>query len=910
MGRRRALLVATYEYEDAGLRQLNTPAQDAEALADVLEDPAIAGFEVQVLINQPTSRVGEAIGEFYATAERDDLTLLYFSGHGLKDDNGRLYLAMKNTKRERLRFSALPAHMIDEAVAESSARQKILILDCCYGGAYAVQQLAKADSAVHTKTELGGRGRIVLTATDSTQYAFEGSQIHGEAAQSVFTRHVVEGLRSGAADLDADGDITADELYRYVYDAVVAEQPSQRPKQFADVEGRTVIAANVRWTLPTRITANLDSPLQPLREAGLQELGQLLQASNEQVQQTARAKLEELTNDDSRAISAAAQAYLDAPPPARPQPVASPQVRRRAAGPTFGDVAKAIVRRWRDRFHLPTIDWPVFLLTVVAAGLAVTSAVLDDTVYSITVAAVLTCAVIAQLRLREAGTAFVAGLSVPGLVSAVLLTSWLTNLVFAPLNHTPGLLLAAAHVAWLAAGVVSFVSWRPGRPRPQLRLVLLGAAATILILVMVVDAYRHGPHRLNPDVLDRLSPAVLGVLGAELALAGPLFNLGRPFMAGWVLGGFAVWIGLFHPPGGFSPLLLGLLVVWLLLGIVAVTRPVQADLPTKSWLVATTLLAPAVLAGAAFAVVPPALRSPVAVGLAVSPDNQFLYAADFANGRILKVSTTTRKQVGDALRVGVRPGQIVLSSDGARLYVSNSGSGTVSVIDVAAWKVIGQPIAVAPDSTELTVSVAAHRLYVLSNKSQTITEVNTETMQTVGGPLASGPNPADVAVDEKGERLYVAGRDSDTVAVIDTKTRQPARDPIKVNSKLRDLAPGPDGALYAIGSSSYAVINTNAETTRPNPVTLTSESSIGASDGKKLYILGAEGVNATDDTVRVVDLGTRKVVGSLTDDLGGAVELAVSADGQRLYVSNFFQDGILVLDTAGPKVIGKIELNS
>ncbi|WP_198681419.1 caspase family protein [Kribbella rubisoli] len=136
---------------------------------------------------------------------------------------------MRNTKRERLRFSALPAHMIDEAVEDSSARQKILILDCCYAGAYTVERFAKSDAAIHTKAELGGRGRIVLTATDSSQYAFEGSEIHGEAAQSVFTRHVVEGLRSGAADLDADGDITADELYRYVYDAVVAEQPSQRP---------------------------------------------------------------------------------------------------------------------------------------------------------------------------------------------------------------------------------------------------------------------------------------------------------------------------------------------------------------------------------------------------------------------------------------------------------------------------------------------------------------------------------------------------------------------------------------------------------------------------------------------------------------------------------------------------------
>ena len=38
--------------------------------------------------------------------------------------------------------------------------------------------------------------------------------------------------------------------------------------------------------------------------------------------------------------------------------------------------------------------------------------------------------------------------------------------------------------------------------------------------------------------------------------------------------------------------------------------------------------------------------------------------------------------------------------------------------------------------------------------------------------------------------------------------------------------------------------------------------------------------------------------------------VSVSEDGQRIYVSNFFQDGILVLDTVGPKVVGKISLKS
>jgi hypothetical protein len=58
MGRRLALLIATYQYHDAGLRQLTAPAHDAESFAGVLQDPDIAGFEVTTLINEPHHRVG------------------------------------------------------------------------------------------------------------------------------------------------------------------------------------------------------------------------------------------------------------------------------------------------------------------------------------------------------------------------------------------------------------------------------------------------------------------------------------------------------------------------------------------------------------------------------------------------------------------------------------------------------------------------------------------------------------------------------------------------------------------------------------------------------------------------------------------------------------------------------------
>src|SRR3954466_9563846 len=150
MGRRLALLIATYQYQDTGLRQLTAPAHDAEALAAVLQDPDIAGFEVTTLINEPHHRVGEAIGDFYRDRRRDDLTLLYFTGHGLKDDDGRLYLAMINTRRDSLLFTGLSATSISEAMDQCASRRKVLILDCCYSGAFPAGRTAKADPAVHT----------------------------------------------------------------------------------------------------------------------------------------------------------------------------------------------------------------------------------------------------------------------------------------------------------------------------------------------------------------------------------------------------------------------------------------------------------------------------------------------------------------------------------------------------------------------------------------------------------------------------------------------------------------------------------------------------------------------------------------------------------------------------------------
>jgi len=329
---RKALLVATYDYSDSGLSRLTAPAHDAESLAEVLRDPTVAGFDVTVLINEPTHVVGEAIADFYGDCRRDDLTLLYFSGHGLKDDNGRLYLAMANTRRDALLFTGLSAAQINEALDACASRRKVLILDCCYSGAFPAGVTAKADEMVNTLERFQGKGRAVLTASDATQYSFEGESLQGAGSQSVFTRYLVEAIRSGEADLDADGDIALDELYSYVHEKVVAERPQQRPKKQEDVDGRILIARNVHWTLPTHLRYAIESPISAQRLSAVEGLAHLHRVGNELVRAVVAEQIAVLADDDSRSVSTAARALLaqlgttDPPAPATsPAPLPPPR---------------------------------------------------------------------------------------------------------------------------------------------------------------------------------------------------------------------------------------------------------------------------------------------------------------------------------------------------------------------------------------------------------------------------------------------------------------------------------------------------------------------------------------------------------------------------------------------------------
>src|SRR4051812_5606245 len=134
MADRRALIVANDRYEHDGLRKLGSPLHDAEALQAVLANPHIGRFTVRVVQNQPSHVIRREVADFFADCRPDDLLLLHFSCHGLKNAAGELYLASADTLPTRLKATALAAQDINHEMVESPARRVVAFLDCCYGG--------------------------------------------------------------------------------------------------------------------------------------------------------------------------------------------------------------------------------------------------------------------------------------------------------------------------------------------------------------------------------------------------------------------------------------------------------------------------------------------------------------------------------------------------------------------------------------------------------------------------------------------------------------------------------------------------------------------------------------------------------------------------------------------------------
>ncbi|PWV79679.1 caspase domain-containing protein, partial [Nocardia neocaledoniensis] len=221
----RAVLIGVAEYTHPEVSNLTAVATNLTDLAQVLTAADGGGFEPKhcVTVTNPDRRrhVGEAISR--AGREATDVLLVYYAGHGMLDRRGRLHLALTDSDPDDITWSSVQFDMLREAIVDSGARVRILILDCCFSGR-AFEAMSSTSSLVAGQVEISGTYVITSSGANETSFAPAGDR------NTAFTAALLTAAAAGPG-------LTLEEVYRRT-DQLLMRNGHPRPKRRSvDVAG-------------------------------------------------------------------------------------------------------------------------------------------------------------------------------------------------------------------------------------------------------------------------------------------------------------------------------------------------------------------------------------------------------------------------------------------------------------------------------------------------------------------------------------------------------------------------------------------------------------------------------------------------------------------------------------------------
>jgi hypothetical protein len=261
-----AVIIGVGRYDRTDIPPLRYAVADAERLYGVLT--ASAGFKKENVLlltdtteRKPTLRnVKWALGTFLArSAQKDDLVLIFFAGHGapevdprgVESDGLAKYLVPADADPDDLYATALPMDELTTIFGRIEADQVVMFLDACYSGAAGGRTFASKRTRasriddVFLERLTRSRGRVIVTASRANEVSLELPELgHG-----VFSHFLIQGIR-GTADLDRDGLVSLQELYQYL------EQEVSRKSRLAGGNQHPVMKGELEGVLPlTRLGA-------------------------------------------------------------------------------------------------------------------------------------------------------------------------------------------------------------------------------------------------------------------------------------------------------------------------------------------------------------------------------------------------------------------------------------------------------------------------------------------------------------------------------------------------------------------------------------------------------------------------------------------------------------------------------
>jgi peptidyl-prolyl cis-trans isomerase A (cyclophilin A) len=146
-----------------------------------------------------------------------DVSLFYFVGHGLIDEEDQLCLGLvESADASHLRAAtSLEFRVVRDALIRSRAETSILILDCCFAGLANKRKNTLGVSDI--VDQAGGAGAYTMAACQA--YGTASFDADGPDPQTYFTKHLVDLIRTGIPGEPADLRLNA--IFRHLSQALV-----------------------------------------------------------------------------------------------------------------------------------------------------------------------------------------------------------------------------------------------------------------------------------------------------------------------------------------------------------------------------------------------------------------------------------------------------------------------------------------------------------------------------------------------------------------------------------------------------------------------------------------------------------------------------------------------------------------
>ena len=260
-----ALIIGIDKYEN--VHKLNYAVDDAESIKDIL----INSFDfpeenVSLLINEQASKqnIIKSFSTITKNAKSNDRVVVFFAGHGetmdLPGGGEKGYLIPVEGDANDLYVTSIPMDELKQIALMSKAKHMLYLVDACYGGIAAVgsRGLAQEETPTYLKKVTKFQSRQVITAGGRGEKVIEKP----EWGHSAFTLNLKRGLKEGAADMNSDGYITANELGMFLTEKVTIDSENQQTPQYGRMtsqEGEFVFVFNDEVSSNKTISNNSDT---------------------------------------------------------------------------------------------------------------------------------------------------------------------------------------------------------------------------------------------------------------------------------------------------------------------------------------------------------------------------------------------------------------------------------------------------------------------------------------------------------------------------------------------------------------------------------------------------------------------------------------------------------------------------